>query len=480
MASSRRMVRTLWDACQIPDFRKLADDSHARFCARVFGHIAREGHLPADWLDGQVAALDRVEGDIDTLMQRLSGVRVWSYIAARPDWVRDAAGMQARARAVEDKLSDALHEKLTTRFVDRRSTHLMRRLDESEGESLLSAVTLGGEVVVEGHSVGHVTGFSFAPDPLAEGQEKRLVLRAARRALRQEMPRRVERLEKAGAEAFSLGADQRLVWDGASVARLRPGASLLRPQAEVMDSEFLDGAQRERVRARLQRHIDEMVAAELAPLMRLQAAPDINLRGALHQLAEGAGVVFPAVPLPAAQRARLKALGVVAGRFALFMPAMLKPRLLTLRAQLWAIANRLPSPALPAPGVVSFAPPAEWPPGFAAAMGWLAAGPVLLRVDVAERIAAELAFTTRRGPAALPAGLAPRLSVRAELLPAVLRALGAQMVPAAALEPDAYGPPAPPMLAAGAGRAASRARSPQPAAAPRLDGPFAALATLRR
>ncbi len=142
------------------------------------------------------------------------------------------------------------------------------------------------------------------------------------------------------------------------------------------------------------------------------------------------------------------------------MPALLKPRMMALRAQLWAVARRLPLPATPAAGVVSFTAPAEWPPGFAEAMGWFVAGPVLLRVDVAERIAAELAFTTRRGPAALPVGLAPRLSVRAELLPAVLRALGAQMVPAAALEPDAYGPPAPPMLAAGAG---ARGR-PHPAA----------------
>ncbi len=246
------MVRTLWDACQIPDFRKLADDSHARFCARVFDHLAREGHLPADWLDGQVALLDRADGDIDTLMQRLSGVRVWSYIAARPGWVRDAAGMQDRARAVEDKLSDALHEKLTARFVDRRSTLLIRRLENSEGESLLSAVTPRGEVVVEGHSVGHVEGFGFIPDPAAVGEEKRLVLRAARRALRQEMPRRVEALHAEPDAAFTLAPDGRIAWGGGAVARLRPGASLLRPLVEVADSEYLDGPQRERVRVRLQ------------------------------------------------------------------------------------------------------------------------------------------------------------------------------------------------------------------------------------
>ena len=145
--------------------------------------------MPTDWLAGQIAALARADGDIDTLMQRLSGVRIWSYIAARTDWVRDSPHWQARAREVEDLLSDALHEHLTARFVDRRAAHLMRRLEGVEVQDLLSAVTRRGEVIVEGHPVGRVAGFRFFPDPEAEGDEKKLVLRAARRALRDEMPR---------------------------------------------------------------------------------------------------------------------------------------------------------------------------------------------------------------------------------------------------------------------------------------------------
>jgi ATP-dependent RNA helicase SUPV3L1/SUV3 len=482
MAAGRKMVRTLWDACQIPDFRKLADDSHARFCGRVFGHIAKEGHLPAPWLDGQVAALDRADGDIDTLMQRLSGVRVWSYIAARPDWVRDATGMQERTRAVEDKLSDALHEKLTARFVDRRSALLIRRLENQEGDSLLSAVTPHGEVVVEGHSVGQIEGFTFIPDPTAEGEEKRLVLRAARRSLRQEMPRRVEALAAAADAAFTLSLDGRIAWGGGLVGRLRPGPALLRPQMEVTESEHLDGAQRERVRTRLQLFAATLIQTELAPIWRLQDAPgqpaDLGLRGPLHQLTEAGGVA-PAISLQPAQRAALKALGVRAGRFGLFMPAMVKPRAMALRALLWAVAQRVAQPSLPAAGIVSLPMPADWPPGFAAAMGWMQAGPVLLRLDVAERVAAELAHATRRGPTALPPNLSSRLSVRGEQVPAVLRALGVRIMPATVQPPEAFGPPGPPMLAAGGARmpAAKPGLAPPPPARP--DSPFAALAALR-
>ncbi len=492
LSRGRRPLHVLWDACQIPDFRKLADESHARLCARVFAHVVRDGGLPTDWLAASFDGLGRTEGDIDTLMARLGGVRVWSYIAARADWVRDAAHWQARARAIEDSISDVLHERLTARFVDRRAAHLMRRLDAGETETLLSAVTRRGEVVVEGHSVGHVAGFLFAPDPLAEGESRKLVMRAARRALREEMPRRVAALEAAEPAAFGFDAEGKLAWDGAPVGRLRPGPGLLRPFVEVLDSEFLDGAQRERVRRRLQAWLDGLIRAELAPLFVAAAAAQAEpgLRGLLHRLTEAAGIAWHAdgdgpaeAALAPELRARLRALGVRAGRFALFLPALLKPQAAALRARLWSVREGCPLPDAAPPGAVSIAPPPRWPEDFASAMGWLAAGPLLVRLDIAERLASELAYLTRRGPTALPHTLASRLAVGRDLLPATLRALGFRLTPAGVLGAEAYGPPAPPMLIRlrrdpHARAAAAVARRDRPAAQPRpvAAGPFAALA----
>jgi ATP-dependent RNA helicase SUPV3L1/SUV3 len=482
LARGRARVRLLWEACQIPDFRKLSDDTHVRLCARVFCHVLRDGGVPTDWMAGQIDALARADGDIDTLMQRLSGVRVWTYIAARVDWVRDAAHWQGRARAVEDLLSDALHERLTTRFVDRRAAHLMRKLEAGDTEDLLSAVTRRGEVVVEGHPVGHVEGFSFVPDPLTVGDERRLVQRAARRSLREEMPRRVVRLEAAADAALAWLPSQRLAWDGAVVARLRPGPTALRPQVDVGDSEYLDGPQRERVRQRLQRFVDAEVQDALAPLLAAAAAADADasLRGPLHRLVEQLGVVVGATEqdVPPALRGRLKALGVRAGRYALFMPAALKPRAAIRRAALWALRHGVKLPMLPAAGLISLPePPPDWPDGFAAAMGWVAAGPVLLRLDIVERVAAELAWSSRFRAVPVQADLAQRLSVKTDVLPAVLRGLGFRLLPAAALADGQFGPPAPAMMAA-------QRRAPRPVelppAPPMREGPFAALAALRR
>jgi len=482
LARGRARLRTLWEACQIPDFRKIADDSHARLCARVFVHVVKDGAIPTDWIAGAIAAVTRADGDIDTLMQRLSGVRVWSYIAARADWLRDATHWQAQARAAEDLLSDALHEKLIARFVDRRAAMLLRRLEPGATEALLSAVTRRGEVVVEGHPVGHIEGFIFVPDPLTEGDDRKLVLRAARRALGQEIPRRVLRLEAAddSALALRLSPQPAVLWDGHAVAAVRAGSGRLRPLVEVLDSPLLDGAQRERIRVRLQRFTDAYLRAALAPLFAAAEAARATpaLRGALHRVAEGLGVTPALEPdhdLSPQQRQALKAMGVRAGRHALYMPAMLKPAAARLRVALWALAEGLAAPDLPPAGLVALPVPAGWPAGFAAAMGWVAAGPVLLRLDIAERVGGELAWAARARPAPLPPDLCSRLSVRAELLPAVLRGLGLRLQPAAALMAGQFGPPAPPMFSVIRRRRAEMP-TPMPVAA---HGPFAALAGLR-
>ena len=481
VASSRHRVGLLWDACQIPDFRKLADDTHTKLCARVFFDIAANRKLPADWIGQNIAGLNKPEGDIDTLMQRLSGVRVWSYITARADWVGDPEHWQEQARVVEDRLSDALHERLMSRFVDRRAAHLMRKLDESPGESLLSAVTRRGEVVVEGHSVGHVAGFRFVPDPMAEGEEKKLVLRAARRALREAMGPRVAALEATGAEVFSVTDGHEIVWDGVPVARLTRGRGALFPRVEVLGSEFLDGPLRERVRLRLQGWFDGQTEADLLPLFRAigRADRDSSLRGPLHMLREALGLMPGATEETIAPelRQRLKPLGVRAGRFALFLPDLMKPRVMARRARLWAIQHGVRMPALPPPGAIAISAPADWTDTLSAALGWLDTGPVLIRLDIAERLAAELAHVTRRGPAALPSGLAARLAVPGASLPVVLRRLGFRVIPAAAPTQDLYGPP-PPAMIVSLRRRRAPSETPEPVARP-AHGPFAALAVLR-
>jgi ATP-dependent RNA helicase SUPV3L1/SUV3 len=261
---------------------------------------------------------------------------------------------------------------------------------------------------------------------------------------------------------------------------LKRGTSALRPRVQVLDSEFLDGAQRERLRIRLQRFLDERVNRDLAPLLAAadRASHQPGFRGLLHRLTEALGLIpsDEGDSLAPPSRAALKAIGVRAGRFALFLPALLKPHAAAMRARLWGLQHGLTVPGLPSPDLVSLPLRRDWPAGFADAMGWLEAGPVLLRLDVAERVAAELAWATRRGATALPAGLASRFSLKADLLPIVLRRLGFRIVPAGGLAAEEYGPPAPATILP------LRRRRQAVAAVEnaRPHGPFAALATLKR
>ena len=500
-AQGRAATRLLWEACQIPDFRKLATDVHVKLCGRVFGHLHNTGGLPEVWVRTEIEALDKIEGDIDTLMQRLTDVRVWAYITARADWMQDATPWARRAREVEDRISDTLHVKLMARFVDKRAAHLTRRLEDSETEELQAVVSARGMVLVEGHEVGHVEGFVFHPDPATQGAEKKLVLRAARRALGQEMPRRIIRAETAADDAFSLTDDRHVLWEGAKIAKLRKGPSLLKPAVEIVHSEFLDGLARETLRARLSAYLTAEMTKRLGALLTAMEDPAPELRGIMFRLGEESGVM-PAEPVPHELRLVLKKAGLDAGRFALYMPAVLKPGAAKLRALLWGVWHDRNPPELPAPGLVSAPMPGNWGADFALSMGWLPAGPVMVRLDVAERLVREMHYLVRKHPVLLPPNLGSRMGLKPDQLSPVLHVLGFRVIPAATLGEKYFGPPAPQMLgrrrmeprpdapaakpAAGSAKPLARPAkptAPKPVEEPieiSTDSPFAALAALRR
>ncbi|MBF0306312.1 MAG: disulfide oxidoreductase, partial [Alphaproteobacteria bacterium] len=243
-------VRLLWEVCQIPDFRKVMAEAHTRLLGAVFRHlIGPEKRLPDDWLDGQVRRLDRTDGDIDHIVGRIANIRTWTYVSHRGDWLRDPAHWQERTRAIEDRLSDALHERLTQRFVDRRTSTLVKKLKDQD--ELLAAVTRAGEVLVEGHHVGTLAGFAFVPAESGDLNAARALMAAASRALRGEIRQRVAKLAAEPDDAFTLDGDGALRWRNEAVARLVPGPEPLRPGLEPLVTELLDGPQRDKIRRRL-------------------------------------------------------------------------------------------------------------------------------------------------------------------------------------------------------------------------------------
>jgi ATP-dependent RNA helicase SUPV3L1/SUV3 len=359
LATTPEAVRLLWEVCQVPDFRKILSDTHVQLLSQIYLRLMRHDHcLPEDWVGAQLQRLERVDGDIDQLIQRLAHIRTWTYVTHRGDWLADNEHWQGRARAIEDALSDALHERLTQRFVDRRAALLVRHL-RGDGE-LVGAVRKNGEVLVEGEFVGRLDGFQFRPDEKAAGEDTRPLLTAARRALTGEIPRRIKQLEDDNDGAFSL-ADDGIAWRGTTFARLAAGDTVLTPRIEVLHSDFLDGPARERLRKRAAAWLTRHVRAQLKPLFSAQEAElSPPGRGLLFQLVEALGTLArrplaaQVAALSKADRKALAELGVRLGAASLFLPKLQQPRMLALRARLWSLRQDCPPPALPAPGAKTF------------------------------------------------------------------------------------------------------------------------------
>jgi len=389
-------VKLLWEVCQVPDFRKTMTEEHTRLLGQLFEHLTQGGErLPEDWIDSHIKRLEHYDGDIDTLMARIAHVRTWTYISHRPDWIQRSVHWQERTRAIEDKLSDALHHRLTQRFVDRRAALLVRRLRD-EGE-MTSSVAAAGEVSVEGEHLGRIEGFRFVPDTTEGHADQKAVLSAALRALRQDLPARLQAFTNSPDGELVFDSQLRVCWGGGPVARLLPSGDILAPKVEALPSDLLDGPAREEVRKRAATWVETRVRLGLSELMdaRVTAELPAGARGIIFQLCEGLGVLArrpiedQLAQLNEEDRKALARLGVRVGVYSLYFPSMLKPVPIRLRAGLWMVANnRETIPPLPAEGRTSMDLPQGVPRDFYATIGYLPLGDHAIRADMVERLAA--------------------------------------------------------------------------------------------
>jgi ATP-dependent RNA helicase SUPV3L1/SUV3 len=416
-------VRLLWDVCQIPDFRKVMSDTHARLLAQIYRHlVGRSGRLPTDWVAASVNRLDRTDGDIDTLMARIAHVRTWTYIAHRPDWLADSATWQECARAIEDHLSDALHERITQRFVDRRSAFLVRQLASSR--ELLASVGREGDVKVEGHPVGRLDGFRFVPDAGASSEAAKTLIAAANRVLRSEIDARARHLAASPDTEFGLEPNGTLLWRGGAVGRLVAGETALEPRVEALASDFLDGNLREIVRRRLALFWRMLLWRRLAAVMRArQAELEGPARGLVFQLCEALGTLPAATvtaqrtALSADDRKTLARLGIRLGTETIYLDGLFRREAASLTATLWAVKHGCAVPAVPG-GVAAPRDPGIEEAAYAA-MGYRVLGERVLRVDKVERLAAAARRLARQGPF----GPTPELTQLASAAPRDLAAM---------------------------------------------------------
>ncbi len=400
MASGKASVGLLWEMCQIPDYRKISAASHAELVSALYRFVMSDaGKIPSDWFARQVALADRTDGDLDTLSNRLAQIRTWTFVSHRPQWLEDPEHWQDRTRAIEDTLSDALHERLTHRFVDKRTSVLMRRLRDKE--ELLAEIATDGSILVEDHFVGRLDGFRFTPDASSDGIHGRAARHAAVQVLAGELGARAAALAADADDAIVLKPNGRLAWRGYDVARLERGDTALKPRIQLLADEHLGLGEREQVLHRLETWLATQLGSRLSSLVALSEATDLSGlgRGLAYRLVENLGVLrrdsvaSEVKTLDQGARAQLRKYGVRFGAFNIYIPALLKPAAADLLLLLWALHSGRDHgmesdnlPPRPQQGLTSVEADAGVPEPYWHAAGFQIAGSRAVRIDMLERL----------------------------------------------------------------------------------------------
>ena len=403
-ATNPRSVQLLWDVCRIPDFRGISHAEHAGLLQVIFQHLHERGEIPRDFLARQIKRIDRTDGDIDTLSKRLAFIRTWTYVAQRRGWVDDESHWREATRAVEDALSDALHERLTQRFVDRRTSVLLRRLKQKE--ALLAEVNDKGEVTVEGEFVGRLEGFRFRQDQGATGQEAKTLKQASLQALAPHFHLRADRFYNAPDTEIDFTEQGGLMWGDQAVGKLAKGDDPLKPRvvAFVDDTAGPDVVQK--VERRLQHFIDRKIAALFEPLLNMQRDETLTglARGFAFRMVEAMGILPRQLvadevkQLDQDARGALRKHGMRFGQYTIFMPLLLKPAPTRLRLVLWSLFNDLDTfPEAPPPGLVTVPNIRDVPMQHYSLAGYRPAGERAIRIDMLERLADLLRAQDSRG-----------------------------------------------------------------------------------
>jgi len=432
-------IRLLWAVASIPDFRQSLNDNHYDMLANLFLDLVGNGVLGTDIVTKAMTRLDRVDGDIDTLMTRLAYIRTWTYITHRSGWTDNPEEWQNRARAIEDRLSDCLHDRFAERFVDKRAAHLSRKLKETK--NLMASVKDDGTVLVEGEDVGRLDGFVFQPT-VNEGDDKAAILAAARRGLPDEIERRVRAFVASADPAFRLSPKGVICWREAEVARLVKGDGLYAPRADLISSDLLSIDQSQRMAERLSSFIGAHVGEVLGRLLALESPNSVapvpesttppSEAGADSSPTQAPSSIQPTVAdpptlsgaakgiafmlferlgsVPTAEighlakalneqdKPVLARLGLRFGVETVYMPELLKPAQIDLRSLLYALAHGQFYEGTPPPaGRVAIDAVDGVPDDYWLAVGYRRLGNRIMRVDMVERVAMLVRTAAREG-----------------------------------------------------------------------------------
>ena len=395
-------VKRLWDVCQIPDFRNVTIDAHVRLLQDIYRLLQNNTHrLPDDYMNKQVSRLDETSGGVDILSSRLAQIRTWTYCANKVSWMWDASHWISRTREVEDRLSDALHESLIARFVDRRTSALLKNI--GMGTVMETSIKDSGEVWVDGHKIGYLEGVNFRIDDSATDLEAKALQATAVQALGPEVDRRLTSLCGGTHNIFTLSDTGQILWGGKAVGKIAPSGSVFNPDAELIGGALGNPNLQTLAVNRMRDFLRAEVTTKLEPLTKLKALSEStealpSTRGFAFSLLENFGFIDRSKQgqivkdLDQDARKQLREVGAYFGQYTVFMREMIKPkpsRLLSLLLSYGAGGDK--KPFIPFAGMTSIPNEGElasdnYSPQAIAIAGYRACGPRIIRFDILDRL----------------------------------------------------------------------------------------------
>ncbi|MEP3890869.1 MAG: helicase-related protein [Hellea sp.] len=395
-------VKQLWDVCQIPDFRNLTIDAHVRLLQDVYRLLySNGGKIPDNFMEKHILRLDETLGGVDLLSTRLANIRTWTYCANKASWMGHENNWVNRAREVEDRLSDALHEALIERFVDRRTSKLLKGMGS---ETYMSArIKDNGDVFVDEQIIGHLEGLKFTLAQSNSELEAKALQAAAEKVVTPEVDRRLTSLCGGMHSIFTLSDRGQILWGGKVVGKVGSGGTPMNPDAELIGAEFGNENLKNLATSRLRDYLRAQAANHFKPLLELKEiqareSTTAEARGFAYTLQENFGTVDrkdhwkTLRGLDQTARRQLREANVQFGQYNVYIRDLMKPkaaRLLSILTAYGAGGDR--KPFIPFAGVTSIANAGD----FASAnfseqalsmAGYRAVGPRIARFDILNRL----------------------------------------------------------------------------------------------
>ena len=340
-------LKKLWECCQIPDFVKKTYGNHIEIVKKVFSFLKSDvGKISNNYMKSQLSVLDKLEGNVDSISNRIANVRTWSYVSNKSNWVENQDYWVERTKYIEDKLSDRLHEELTKSFIDKRASVLAKGLKQ---DIIFETKIIEDEkVMINEQFIGKLKGLKLDLDLKigALDTDIKSLKKAARQNVAPEILKRIEKI--ISDENIELKKDFKIYWNKYPIAKLAPGKDYLSPEIDLIIDDMIEYSDQKILSDYLNKWISNKINLELDSLIKLKKIKekDSNIRALAYQLYENNGVIKRENALQVVknlnqdQRKILREIGVKFGRYHIFLHRLFKPSVVSLRILLWKNFNQ--------------------------------------------------------------------------------------------------------------------------------------------